>query len=58
MKMQHTVSAPHAGVVAEIDVTAGTQVASGSVLAVVTAAGAEASPAPAPTTDPSQGESP
>jgi propionyl-CoA carboxylase alpha chain len=35
MKMQHTVSAPHAGVVTEIDVTPGTQVASGEVLAVV-----------------------
>jgi propionyl-CoA carboxylase alpha chain len=35
MKMQHTVSAPHAGVVTEIDVTAGSQVAAGEVLAVV-----------------------
>jgi propionyl-CoA carboxylase alpha chain len=35
MKMQHTVSAPYAGVVTQIDVTPGTQVASGEVLAVV-----------------------
>ena len=35
MKMQHTVSAPYAGVVTEIDVTPGTQVAAGEVLAVV-----------------------
>ncbi len=35
MKMQHTVSAPHAGVVTEIDVNPGAQVASGDVLAVV-----------------------
>ncbi len=35
MKMQHTVSAPHAGTVTEIDVQPGTQVASGEVLAVV-----------------------
>ncbi|MGN6574946.1 MAG: acetyl/propionyl/methylcrotonyl-CoA carboxylase subunit alpha [Nocardioides sp.] len=36
MKMQHTVSALHDGVVAEIDVATGAQVAAGSVLAVVT----------------------
>jgi propionyl-CoA carboxylase alpha chain len=35
MKMQHTVSAPHAGVVSEIDVTVGQQVEAGAVLAVV-----------------------
>jgi propionyl-CoA carboxylase alpha chain len=35
MKMQHTVSAPYAGVVTEINVKAGAQVASGEVLAVV-----------------------
>ena len=35
MKMQHTVSAPHDGVVTEIDVTVGQQVESGAVLAVV-----------------------
>ena len=35
MKMQHTVSAPHAGVVTEIDVKPGAQVAAGEVLAVV-----------------------
>jgi propionyl-CoA carboxylase alpha chain len=36
MKMQHTVSAPHDGVVAELSVHTGAQVAAGSVLAVVT----------------------
>lgn len=35
MKMQHTVSAPHAGVVTEIDVKPGVQVAAGEVLAIV-----------------------
>jgi propionyl-CoA carboxylase alpha chain len=35
MKMQHTVTAPHAGVVTEIDVRPGAQVAAGEVLAVV-----------------------
>jgi len=35
MKMQHTVSAPHDGVVTEIDVTVGQQVDSGAVMAVV-----------------------
>jgi acyl-CoA carboxylase subunit alpha len=35
MKMQHTVSAPYAGVVTEINVKTGAQVASGEVLAVV-----------------------
>jgi propionyl-CoA carboxylase alpha chain len=35
MKMQHTVSAPHDGVVTEIDVTVGQQVESGAVMAVV-----------------------
>ena len=35
MKMQHTVTAPHAGTVTEIDVTPGAQVAAGEVLAVV-----------------------
>ena len=35
MKMQHTVSAPHAGTVTEIDVRPGAQVAAGEVLAVV-----------------------
>jgi len=34
--MQHTVSAPHDGVVAELSVDPGAQVAAGSVLAVVT----------------------
>ena len=36
MKMQHTVIAPHAGTVTEIDVTTGRQLAAGDVLAVVT----------------------
>jgi biotin carboxyl carrier protein len=40
MKMQHTVTAPAAGVVTWLDVRAGGQVAAGDVLAVV-------SPAPA-----------
>jgi acyl-CoA carboxylase subunit alpha len=35
MKMQHTVSAPGAGVVTQIDVKPGDQVAAGEVLAVV-----------------------
>ncbi|MGZ4492735.1 MAG: acetyl/propionyl/methylcrotonyl-CoA carboxylase subunit alpha [Nocardioidaceae bacterium] len=35
MKMQHTVSAPHDGVVTELPVRVGDQVASGAVLAVV-----------------------
>jgi propionyl-CoA carboxylase alpha chain len=35
MKMQHTVTAPHDGTVAEINVEPGSQVASGEVLAVV-----------------------
>ena len=42
MKMQHTVSAPHAGVVTEIDVAPGAQVAAGEVLAVVEQAVVEA----------------
>jgi propionyl-CoA carboxylase alpha chain len=40
MKMQHTVTAPHDGVVARIDVRAGQQVAAGEVLAVVAPPGA------------------
>ena len=43
MKMQHTVAAPHDGVVSAIDVRQGQQVAAGDVLAVVTSA-AEESP--------------
>jgi propionyl-CoA carboxylase alpha chain len=35
MKMQQTVSAPHAGTVTELPVVAGQQVAAGDVLAVV-----------------------
>jgi propionyl-CoA carboxylase alpha chain len=38
MKMQHTVSAPAAGVVTDLPVTVGTQVAAGAVLAVVSPA--------------------
>ncbi|MFD7299655.1 biotin carboxylase N-terminal domain-containing protein [Streptomyces pharetrae] len=36
MKMEHVVSAPHAGTVAELDVTPGTTVAMDQVLAVIT----------------------
>ncbi|MER6994860.1 acetyl/propionyl/methylcrotonyl-CoA carboxylase subunit alpha [Streptomyces sp. NPDC000410] len=36
MKMEHVISAPHAGVVTELDVTPGTTVAMDQVLAVVT----------------------
>jgi multidrug efflux pump subunit AcrA (membrane-fusion protein) len=39
MKMEHTVSAPHDGVLAELLVTAGQQVDTGTVLAVVAEAG-------------------
>jgi propionyl-CoA carboxylase alpha chain len=35
MKMQHTVTAPHAGTVTQIDVRTGSQVAAGEILAVV-----------------------
>jgi propionyl-CoA carboxylase alpha chain len=35
MKMQHTVTAPHDGVVTEIPVDVGSHVAAGAVLAVV-----------------------
>jgi acetyl-CoA/propionyl-CoA carboxylase biotin carboxyl carrier protein len=38
MKMEHVVSAPHAGTVAELDVTPGATVAMDQVLAVVTPA--------------------
>jgi propionyl-CoA carboxylase alpha chain len=41
MKMQHTVTAPQAGVITEIDVRPGAQVAAGEVLAVVEETGAE-----------------
>jgi propionyl-CoA carboxylase alpha chain len=41
MKMQHTVTAPTGGVVTEIDVRPGAQVAAGEVLAVVDEQGAE-----------------
>jgi propionyl-CoA carboxylase alpha chain len=36
MKMQHTIAAPYAGVVSELDVREGSQVDAGAVLAVVT----------------------
>jgi propionyl-CoA carboxylase alpha chain len=35
MKMQHTVTAPADGIVAELDVSVGQQVESGAVLAVI-----------------------
>ena len=35
MKMQHNVAAPYDGVVSELDVSVGTQVSAGDVLAVV-----------------------
>ncbi|MFE6483259.1 acetyl/propionyl/methylcrotonyl-CoA carboxylase subunit alpha [Streptomyces sp. NPDC057757] len=38
MKMEHVISAPHAGTVSELDVTPGTTVAMDQVLAVITAA--------------------
>ncbi|MFJ1645783.1 acetyl/propionyl/methylcrotonyl-CoA carboxylase subunit alpha [Streptomyces sp. NPDC088258] len=44
MKMEHVISAPGAGIVSELDVTAGSTVAMDQVLAVVT-------PAPAPATE-------
>ncbi|MFI7399131.1 acetyl/propionyl/methylcrotonyl-CoA carboxylase subunit alpha [Streptomyces sp. NPDC049541] len=39
MKMEHVISAPHSGTVAELDVTPGTTVAMDQVLAVITPAG-------------------
>ena len=39
MKMEHSVRAPHDGIVAEVAVTAGQQVDLGTVLAVVETAG-------------------
>jgi propionyl-CoA carboxylase alpha chain len=44
MKMQHTVTAPHAGTVTEINIEPGAQVASGEVLAVVATEQAEEHP--------------
>jgi propionyl-CoA carboxylase alpha chain len=41
MKMQHTIAAPYAGTVTELDVTTGQQVEAGAVLAVVTPASSE-----------------
>jgi len=35
MKMQHTIAAPYAGIVTELDVVAGQQVEAGAVLAIV-----------------------
>jgi propionyl-CoA carboxylase alpha chain len=42
MKMQHTITAPTDGVVSELDVSAGAQVESGAVLAVITPEGEQA----------------
>ena len=50
MKMEHTVTAPVAGILTVLDVDIGTQVAMGSVLAVVTTGDAP----PRPSTDPSE----
>ncbi|MEW2115060.1 biotin carboxylase N-terminal domain-containing protein [Streptomyces sp. NPDC005474] len=44
MKMEHVVSAPHAGIVAELDVTPGTTVAMDQVLAVITPTESSAEP--------------
>ncbi|MDQ0930604.1 acetyl/propionyl/methylcrotonyl-CoA carboxylase subunit alpha [Streptomyces turgidiscabies] len=44
MKMEHVVAAPHAGIVAELDVTPGTTVAMDQVLAVITPAESSAEP--------------
>ncbi len=59
MKMQHTITAPHDGVLAELPVVVGSQVGAGDVLAVVEAA---AQPDGAPSTEPDpptpEGESP
>ena len=50
MKMEHTVTAPVAGTLTVLDVDIGTQVAMGSVLAVVTTGDAPTRPS----TDPSE----
>ncbi|MFD4262664.1 acetyl-CoA carboxylase biotin carboxyl carrier protein subunit [Streptomyces sp. NPDC058534] len=39
MKMEHVISAPHAGTVTELDVTPGTTVAMDQILAAVSATG-------------------
>src|SRR3954471_7369444 len=44
MKMEHVISAPHAGTVAELDVTPGTTVAMDQVLAVITPTESSAEP--------------
>ncbi|TXS40529.1 acetyl/propionyl/methylcrotonyl-CoA carboxylase subunit alpha [Streptomyces sp. uw30] len=44
MKMEHVISAPHAGTVAELDVTPGTTVAMDQVLAVITPVEASVDP--------------
>nr|WP_246456363.1 biotin carboxylase N-terminal domain-containing protein [Nocardioides mesophilus] len=54
MKMQHTVTAPHAGTVSALAVTTGDQVSAGAVLAVVTPA-SPAGPTPAHPTSPARG---
>jgi acetyl-CoA/propionyl-CoA carboxylase biotin carboxyl carrier protein len=51
MKMEHVISAPHAGTVAELDVTPGTTVAMDQVLAVITPA---ESPSQAPAESPAE----
>ncbi|MEV6959786.1 acetyl-CoA carboxylase biotin carboxylase subunit [Streptomyces sp. NPDC051207] len=48
MKMEHVISAPHAGTVAELDVTPGTTVAMDQVLAVIAPADASAAREEAP----------
>ncbi len=57
MKMQHTITAPGAGVVADLPVVVGDQVGAGDVLAVVHAHGAHSAYAPDDTT-PSNVEEP
>ncbi|KAB1142738.1 acetyl/propionyl/methylcrotonyl-CoA carboxylase subunit alpha [Streptomyces luteolifulvus] len=51
MKMEHVISAPHAGTVAELDVTPGTTVAMDQVLAVITPT---ESPSQAPAESPAE----
>ena len=41
MKMQHTITAPHDGSVADLPVAVGAQVAAGEVLAVVSTSSTE-----------------
>ncbi|MXM63413.1 ATP-grasp domain-containing protein [Streptomyces sp. HUCO-GS316] len=57
MKMEHVISAPHAGTVAELDVTPGTTVAMDQVLAVITPAESPSqAPAGSPTESPAEEE--